>query len=123
MTNYGEEARENMFGVDLNALQDISKYKKKPLKTMESLVPDEVIEAAALVMTKALETGHHSKDEWRSESSDHQYDCMMRHLRADRKGLTRCEDFGLPHLYHFMTRAMLYVALKMKEGNWKEGTR
>ena len=88
---------------------------KKELKPMISLVPMEAIIAVAEVMTKALETGHHDKDEWRNETSDHQLDCMFRHLYADLKGERVCSDFGLLSIDHFLARAILYRMLR-KEG-------
>jgi len=88
---------------------DVLKYDTD--KTMWHLVPLNVIEGIAKVMTFGAKK--YSEDGWKSQDLEIKriYSAMMRHYTAMLNGEYLDPESGLPHAYHFATNAT-FIAYK-----------
>ena len=84
-------------------------------KTMWHLLPLDVIEGIAKVMTFGADK--YSEDGWKNTDLgiSRCYSAMMRHYMAMQSGEHIDPESGLPHAYHFATNAM-FIAYKNVEG-------
>jgi len=88
---------------------DVLKYDSG--KTMWHLLPHDVIEGIAKVMTFGAEK--YSEDGWKNQDLEIKriYSAMMRHYTAMLNGEDLDPESGLPHAYHFATNAT-FIAYK-----------